>query len=109
MASFARSSGTASSRNIRKTGFHLETLGEFERPESVFDVYFGGTVETVQTSQGRYPFGLAAWRNHPAVAYDTAVVGWAWTPCELIAPLVGPRRRPSAPRRVQLAATTSAH
>src|SRR3712207_473548 len=49
---------------------------EFERPESVFDVHFGGTVETVQTSRGA---SRAVWQpgeTIEAVAYDTPVVGW---------------------------------
>ena len=49
---------------------------EFERPEAVFDVYFGGWVETIRTRGGA---SRVVW--HPdetveAVAYDTPVVGW---------------------------------
>jgi glycogen phosphorylase len=49
---------------------------EFERPEVVYDVHYGGRVETVTSRRG----GLShVW--HPAesvraVAYDTPVVGW---------------------------------
>ena len=52
------------------------TPWEFARPEVVYDVYFGGSVETIQTkTRGR----RAVW--HPdetiaAVAYDTPMVGW---------------------------------
>jgi glycogen phosphorylase len=49
---------------------------EFERPEVVYDVHYGGRVETVISRRG----GLShVW--HPvesvrAVAYDTPIVGW---------------------------------
>jgi glycogen phosphorylase len=49
---------------------------EFERPEVVYDVHYGGRVETVTSRRG----GLShVW--HPAesvraVAYDTPIVGW---------------------------------
>ena len=49
---------------------------EFERPEAVYDVHYGGRVETVTSRRG----GLShVW--HPAgsvraVAYDTPIVGW---------------------------------
>ena len=49
---------------------------EFERPEAVFDVYFGGRVETVRTSEG---VERSVWQPDEtieAVAYDTPVVGW---------------------------------
>src|SRR6185503_3214754 len=49
---------------------------EFERPETTFDVGFGGFVETTQSPEGG---SLAVW--HPAetvqaVAFDTPIVGW---------------------------------
>ncbi len=49
---------------------------EFERPETTYDVGFGGFVETTVLSQGG---SRAIW--HPsetvqAVAYDTPIVGW---------------------------------
>jgi starch phosphorylase len=49
---------------------------QFERPEAVFDVYFGGSVETITTSAG---VPRDVW--HPnetieAVAFDMPVVGW---------------------------------
>ena len=49
---------------------------EFERPEAVFDVYFGGRIETIRTSDGET---RSVW--HPeetvsAVAYDVPTVGW---------------------------------
>ncbi len=49
---------------------------EFERPEAVFDIHFGGSVETIRTSVGE---PRAVWRPDEtveAVAYDTPVVGW---------------------------------
>jgi starch phosphorylase len=49
---------------------------EFERPESVFDIYFGGSVETVQTSRGATRSVWQPGETIEAVAYDTAVVGW---------------------------------
>ena len=49
---------------------------EFERPESVFDIYFGGTVETVQTTRGATRSVWQPGETIEAVAYDTAVVGW---------------------------------
>jgi glycogen phosphorylase len=49
---------------------------EFERPEVIYDVQFGGRVEKIASARGR-------WRSiwHPeetikAVAYDTPIVGW---------------------------------
>ncbi len=49
---------------------------EFQRPEVVYHVHFGGSVERVTDANGR---GRAIW--HPAetvqaVAYDTPIVGW---------------------------------
>ncbi|WP_334176988.1 glycogen/starch/alpha-glucan phosphorylase, partial [Pseudoxanthobacter sp.] len=49
---------------------------EFERPEVVYDIGFGGTVEAVATSEAMVKH---VW--HPAdvveaVAYDTTIVGW---------------------------------
>ena len=49
---------------------------EFERPEAIFDIYFGGRVDTIRTSGGA---ARSVW--HPdetveAVAYDTPIVGW---------------------------------
>ncbi|MBA3518255.1 MAG: glycogen/starch/alpha-glucan family phosphorylase, partial [Rhizobiales bacterium] len=49
---------------------------EFERPEAVFDIHFGGSVETIRTSGGE---PRAVWRPDEtveAVAFDTPVVGW---------------------------------
>ena len=49
---------------------------EFQRPEVVYHIHFGGSVETIADTKGR---GRAIW--HPAetvqaVAYDTPIVGW---------------------------------
>jgi glycogen phosphorylase len=49
---------------------------EFERPEVVYDVHYGGGVDRVPSSTGR---SRSLW--HPeetvqAVAYDTPIVGW---------------------------------
>ena len=49
---------------------------EFERPEVIYDIQFGGWVEKIAPSKGR---SQSLW--HPdetikAVAYDTPVVGW---------------------------------
>ncbi len=49
---------------------------EFERPEVVYDVHYGGRVDWVASANGR---SRAVW--HPeetvqAVAYDTPIVGW---------------------------------
>ncbi len=49
---------------------------EFQRPEVVYHVHFGGTIERVTDAKGR---DYAIW--HPAetvqaVAYDTPIVGW---------------------------------
>jgi glycogen phosphorylase len=49
---------------------------EFQRPEVVYHVHFGGSVETVSDANGR---NRTIW--HPAetvqaVAYDTPIVGW---------------------------------
>jgi starch phosphorylase len=49
---------------------------EFERPEVVYDVHYGGRVERTPSAAGR---SRSAW--HPeetvqAVAYDTPIVGW---------------------------------
>jgi starch phosphorylase len=49
---------------------------EFERPEAIFDIYFGGSVETIRLTEGGT---RAVWRPDEtveAVAYDTPVVGW---------------------------------
>src|SRR6266700_874815 len=49
---------------------------EFPRPEVIYDIYFGGRVETIHNSKG-HPRHV--WRSDEtieAVAYDTPVVGW---------------------------------
>jgi starch phosphorylase len=49
---------------------------EFERPEAIFDIYFGGHVETISTSQGTLRQVWRADETVEAVAYDIPVVGW---------------------------------
>jgi len=49
---------------------------EFQRPETVYNVCFGGHVETQQTANGH---SREVWRPFEAVravAYDTPIVGW---------------------------------
>src|SRR5262249_33217045 len=49
---------------------------EFERPEVIYDIHFGGQVETTISAKGR---SQAVWRpgeTIKAVAYDTPIVGW---------------------------------
>ncbi|MGH7114952.1 MAG: glycogen/starch/alpha-glucan phosphorylase [Stellaceae bacterium] len=49
---------------------------EFERPETVYDIPYGGSVERVVSAAGR---SRAVWRPSEtvqAVAYDTPIVGW---------------------------------
>jgi starch phosphorylase len=52
---------------------------EFARPEIVYDVQYGGAVETVTVQAGRRRRQQRLWRPSEtieAVAYDTPVVGW---------------------------------
>jgi starch phosphorylase len=49
---------------------------EFARPEAIYDIYFGGWVETIDEPSGR---SRQSWRPDTtieAVAYDTPIVGW---------------------------------
>ena len=49
---------------------------EFERPEVVYDIDYGGRVDQVASAGGRW---RAVWRPEEtvqAVAYDTPIVGW---------------------------------
>jgi starch phosphorylase len=49
---------------------------EFERPEAIYDIHYGGRVEQVRSRQGHV---RAVWRpaeTVEAVAYDTPMVGW---------------------------------
>ncbi len=49
---------------------------EFERPEAVYDIDYGGRVDRVASAAGRW---RAVWRPEEtvqAVAYDTPIVGW---------------------------------
>ena len=49
---------------------------EFERPEVVYDIDYGGRVERIASPGGRW---RAVWRPEEtvqAVAYDTPIVGW---------------------------------
>jgi glycogen phosphorylase len=52
---------------------------EFARPEVVYDIQYGGTVETAASGTGRRRRQHRFWRpaeTIEAVAYDTPVVGW---------------------------------
>jgi glycogen phosphorylase len=52
---------------------------EFARPEVVYDVQYGGSLETVTSQAGRRRRQHRVWRpaeTIEAVAYDTPVVGW---------------------------------
>jgi glycogen phosphorylase len=52
---------------------------EFARPEVVYDVQYGGSVETVVAGAGRRRRQQRLWKpaeTIEAVAYDTPVVGW---------------------------------
>ena len=49
---------------------------EFERADTVYDIGFGGTVDTRRTDDGRTRFTWAPSETVQAVAYDTPVVGW---------------------------------
>ena len=74
---------------------------EFEHPEIGYDIGFGGFSETTNLSGGG---ARAVW--HPgetvaAVAYDTPVPGWRGQAREPAPPVVRPRHRSAAPRRVQ--------
>jgi starch phosphorylase len=49
---------------------------EFERPEVIYNVQFGGRVDKIASPQGRWQ---SVWRPEEiikAVAYDTPIVGW---------------------------------
>jgi starch phosphorylase len=49
---------------------------EFERPEVIYDIRFGGRVEKTVSSRGRRQCIWHAEETIRAVAYDTPVVGW---------------------------------
>src|SRR6516162_3378644 len=49
---------------------------EFERPEVIYDIHFGGWVEKIDSSKGR---ARTLWRSEEtikAVAFDMPIVGW---------------------------------
>ena len=74
---------------------------EFQRPEVVYHVHFGGGVEHITDAKGR---DRAIW--HPAetvqaVAYDTPIVGLAWPARQRAAAVVGAFARPAQARRLQ--------
>jgi starch phosphorylase len=72
-------------RQVIRDGWQLEypeewlSFGnpwEFARPEVIYDVHFGGRVETTHRGKG---FPVAVWHADEtieAVAYDTPIVGW---------------------------------
>ena len=73
---------------------------EFQRPEVVYHVHFGGGIERVTDAKGR---DHAIW--HPAetvqaVAYDTPIVGWRGQHVDASA-VVGALARPAQARRVR--------
>ncbi|SHO59863.1 glycogen phosphorylase [Pseudoxanthobacter soli DSM 19599] len=49
---------------------------EFERPEVVYDIGFGGSVEAVATSEALVKHVWHPAETVEAVAYDTTIVGW---------------------------------
>ena len=74
---------------------------EFQRPEVVYHVHFGGGVERITDAKGR---DRAIW--HPAetvqaVAYDTPIVGWRGQHVNALAAVVGAVARSAQARRLQ--------
>jgi starch phosphorylase len=49
---------------------------EFERPEAIHDIYFGGQVDSIVTHQGTLRHVWRPDETIEAVAFDTAIVGW---------------------------------
>src|SRR5215469_330480 len=49
---------------------------EFERPEVIYDIQFGGWVERVALTKGRQQTVWHSEETIKAVAYDTPIVGW---------------------------------
>src|SRR5205814_1552081 len=49
---------------------------EFERPEVIYDIHFGGWVEKVGSATGRSRSVWHSAETIKAVAYDTPIVGW---------------------------------
>src|SRR6516225_3834756 len=49
---------------------------EFERPEVIYDIRFGGWVERVALTKGRQQTVWHSEETIKAVAYDTPIVGW---------------------------------
>jgi glycogen phosphorylase len=49
---------------------------EFERPEVIYDIQFGGRVEKIVSPRGRWQSVWHAEETIKAVAYDTPIVGW---------------------------------
>jgi starch phosphorylase len=49
---------------------------EFERPEVIYDIQFGGWVEKIGSSKGRWQSVWHSEETIKAVAYDTPIVGW---------------------------------
>ncbi len=69
---------------------------EFERPEIMYSIGFGGTVDEITLTNG-----LRQYRWHPAesvnaVAFDTPIPGWRGRAREHAAPVVGARGRSAA-------------
>jgi starch phosphorylase len=49
---------------------------EFERPEVIYDIQFGGWVERIALTKGRQQTVWHSEETIKAVAYDTPIVGW---------------------------------
>ncbi|MBV9248879.1 MAG: glycogen/starch/alpha-glucan phosphorylase [Acetobacteraceae bacterium] len=49
---------------------------EFERPEVIYDIQFGGWVESITLTKGRQQTVWHSEETIKAVAYDTPIVGW---------------------------------
>src|SRR6266404_602582 len=49
---------------------------EFPRPEVIYDIFFGGRVETIHNSKGHPRHVWRPDETIEAVAYDTPIVGW---------------------------------
>ncbi len=72
-------------RQVIKDGWQQEHLEhwlsfgnpwEFERPEVIYDIQFGGWVENTVSPKGRLQSVWHAEETIKAVAYDTPVLGW---------------------------------
>ena len=98
----ARSSTTAGSRNIRRTGCRFGNPWEFERPEVAYDIGFGGSSKIARRSGRRdAPLSLAPRRDRRGGRLRHAGRRLARPAREHAAAVVGARRRSAAARRLQ--------